>query len=189
MVQQVNWFLKAVFNFWASLWNVDTPEAVDLPSVLGLNKCQSWAVTDEFIFTWSCLVADLLTCGILQKMFKSWLIWEADTYMEVIPSYTCPAKPQCEGWSAATALKGFGICLEIHQVLVLFWAFSWFFYPSLSFKRLLCAVGVLNIYWLHFMKHHSLYRDSSAEFSVVSFKSDFRISLPLILKIWASNNQ
>lgn len=56
-------------------------------------------------------------------------------------------------------------------------------YPSLSFKKLLCAVGVFNIYWLHFMKHHSPYRDSSAAFSVVSFKSDFRISLPLILKI------
>lgn len=79
MVQQVNWVLKTVFNFSASLWNVDAPEAMDLPSVFGLCKCQSWALTDAFIFTWSCLVAALLTCGILQKMFQSWLIWEADT--------------------------------------------------------------------------------------------------------------
>lgn len=50
MVQQVNWLLKAVFNISASLWDVDAPEAVDLPSVLGLNKCQSWTLTDEFYF-------------------------------------------------------------------------------------------------------------------------------------------
>lgn len=190
MVQQVNWILKTVFNFSASLWGVDAPEAVDLPSVFRLNKCQSWVLTDAFIFTWFCLVAALLTCGILQKMFKSWIIWEADTHMKVVPSYVCmcPAKPQRAGWSVATALRFWNLPwdpLGSCAVLSLFMAF----YPSLSFKRLLCAVGVFNIYWLHFMKHHSSCRDSSAEFSVVSFKSDFRISLPLILKIWASNNQ
>lgn len=142
----------------------------------------------NFIFTWSCLVAAPLSCGMLQKMFKSWLVWEADTYMKVIPSYICPAKPRCEGWSAATDLRFWnlpwdpsGSCAVLSLFVVS--------YPSLSFQRLLCAVGVFNIYWLRFMRHHSPCRDSSAEFSAVSFKSDFRISLPLILKIWASNNQ
>lgn len=32
--------LKQVFNFSASLGNVDAPEAVDLPSVFELNKCK-----------------------------------------------------------------------------------------------------------------------------------------------------
>lgn len=146
----------------------------------------------NFIFTWSCLVAALLTCGILQKMFKSWLIWQADTYIwrlyPYIYIYMCPAKPQCEGWSAAAALRFWNLPWDLSGSCAVFSLFM-VSYPSLSFKRLLCAVGVFNIYWLHFMKHHSPYRDSSAEFSVVSFKSDFRISLPLILKIWAFNNQ
>lgn len=87
-------------------------------------------------------------------------------------------------------LYGFGICLGIRQVYVLFWAFSWFLIPPCQLRgfsvQLLLLTFTSSIYisWCITI----LYRDSKAEFSVVYYKSDFRISLLLILRKWASNN-
>lgn len=77
-------------------------------------------------------------------------------------------------------LYGFGICLGIRQVYVLFWAFSWFLIPPCQ-----CAVAGFNIYWLCLrMCHSPVQRQQCRPRSCVLKKFHYF----LILKKWASNN-
>lgn len=137
-------------------------------------NARRWAWTDTCPLTQHFLVATLLifwnattlqgSTGVyIVADVRSWRLWYGYCTimcMSVPPNLSVLAE-------VYQLLYGFGICLGIHQVHVLFWAFSWFLIPPCQLRGF--CVQLLDLTFTGSVSGcvTALYRDSSADFAVV----------------------